>query len=106
MPTQEDFEHCRTFRHAWDLLSLLPVTDAINGVFAEAKLRCTCCTTGRFDEFDVNGELLYRNYTYPDGYSWAGDDEKPSLQELRLRLLRRADGPPTPDETKTQEDTS
>lgn len=107
MPTQSDFEHCRTFRHTWDLQSLALATDGMHGVFGLAKLRCTCCTTSRVDEFDADGELLYRNYTYPAGYSWAGEDEKPTLRELRLRLLTRETSrtPPLPDETKTQEET-
>lgn len=109
MPTQVDFETCRTLRHAWDVLSQLPASEYTPDVFCVLSLRCTRCTTARTDELDVYGDLVRRHYDYPDGYQYAETDVTPTLQELRMKLMQRAPVrfvPPTPDETKTQEVTT
>lgn len=91
VPTAEDFERCRTLRHAWDLLGKAVVNDAYTGIVEELHLKCLFCTTGRIDMLDRRGELVSRTYDYPHGYTI---DEMPeeidlSLETLRLRLLAR-----------------
>lgn len=99
MPTKEDFEYCRTVRHPWEILDVAELADdPLLGYVRELRLRCTSCTGKRYDQLDSAGDLVYRRYEYPDGYLHTGEDERPTLQELRLRLLSRTlkPAPPVP----------
>lgn len=58
---------CRTLGHSWDENPNAEIESAFSGSFVLA-LRCTRCTTERFDFAGVTGKLIYRYYRYPDGY--------------------------------------
>lgn len=77
------FIGCKTYCHAWDEYN--PREDPPTGTFDRITLRCTRCTTTRHDEFDRNGDMVRRQYGYPDGYREAADS-KPSRAALRLML--------------------
>ena len=79
-----EYVRCRTLLHAWDEI---PVTEP-HPDGPSIWLRCVRCTSQRHDVFDsYNGELLHRQYIYPDDYSLAGDEYLPTRAEFRLRLF-------------------
>lgn len=83
------FVTCRTFRHAWD--DAPPTTPS--KVKFGFVLRCTRCATERHDEIDRRtGELVHRYYVYPTDYKYAGDGDSPTMDELRLTLLKMRKG--------------
>lgn len=91
VPTPEDFERCRTLRHAWDVVGRAVVKDSYTGIEEELHLRCIFCTSTRIDMLDRRGDLVARTYEYPHGYEreYLPEDIDLSLQTLRLRLLTR-----------------
>lgn len=85
---KRDYVRCRTFGHSWDDI---PVTESHPDGHS-FWLRCVHCATVRKDVFDRRyGELLLRQYDYPDGYRLA-EDELPTRAEFRLRLFDLAQG--------------
>lgn len=76
---------CRTLGHSWDenpnaeLDTMFPS----EWVFA---LRCTRCTTERFDFTNVSGDLIQRYYRYPDKYK----THKTPRNEFRAEMIRRS----------------
>lgn len=90
MPTEEDFEHCRTFRHPWETIDVAE-GESFDGRVSELRLRCTSCTSWRYDTFNVFGDLVAREYHYADGYRPGKNDERLTLAELRLRVVKRVE---------------
>lgn len=79
------FLRCRTFGHAWSEF------DPEGGVdwhrdHWRITLRCDHCRTERYDVLDWRGDVLTRNYWYPDGYKQAG---LPRRADFRMELYRR-----------------
>lgn len=86
-----EYEKCRTWGHAWS--DFIPADKRQPGWGRRFSLRCDRCATERHDVIDTLGELSTRQYVYPDDYQMARD-ERPTMQQLRLDLLRqlRANG--------------
>jgi hypothetical protein len=80
---------CRTIGHSWDDNP----GGQIDGPLARTSagvllLRCTRCTTERFDYINVQMLVFQRYYRYVDGYrSIPGQGTRPNL---RGELLRRS----------------
>lgn len=81
------FVPCKTYGHSWDEANIKDAPD-LNGWSSRISLRCTRCTTLRFDMLDAAGELGARRYIYPDDYADV-KDMKPTRAELRLIIVRR-----------------
>lgn len=86
---QDAYVICRAIGHAWDDNPTAQVDSdlyrASRGVLA---LRCTRCTTERFDYVNQLFEVATRYYRYPDQYrSIPGQGSRPNL---RGELLRRS----------------
>lgn len=77
---------CRLLGHAWEPFS--PETHS--GPWRHAlHLKCLRCGMTRHDGFNSAGELDVRRYDAPEGYYLKGDEERPSITELRLWALKR-----------------
>lgn len=50
--------------------------------------RCSCCTMVRHDVIDTRGELTYRRYFPPEGYTIKAL-ETPTVQAMRLEYIAR-----------------
>jgi hypothetical protein len=76
--------YCRTLGHSWD--DYLPMKRPAK--FGDRlSFRCVRCATVRHDIVSwVDGQLLDRQYEYPDDYHLA---EKFSRSEFRLVLINR-----------------
>lgn len=88
--TQDVSYQCRLLRHAWQIFS--PSSDEFSriGVWRNSlHLRCLRCEMRRHDAFNTQGELETRRYDPPDGYYLKKDEEKPTVEELRVWALRR-----------------
>jgi hypothetical protein len=86
---QDAYVLCRALGHAWDDNPTAQVDSqlyrASRGVLT---LRCTRCTTERFDYINQMFEVATRYYRYPDHYkSIPGEGTRPNL---RAELLRRS----------------
>jgi hypothetical protein len=87
-PTHSDYVMCRTIGHAWEEIPAerpAPYGDPW-------WLRCVRCTTVRMDFVTRStGELLGRQYGYPDDYRHAFDDlfpdAAPTRQDYRQMLF-------------------
>lgn len=88
-PTEDDFIMCRTLRHAWDLLDEAISTEPSRVWKHYMWLRCTRCTTKRWDGIDVDGRVGSRKYEWPPGYRQTGTHEKLTQAEWRLVLMKR-----------------
>jgi hypothetical protein len=53
--------------------------------------RCERCTTVRVVAVDRYGEIVYRDYHYPDGWSerWGGSGTRPSGAQVRLMMTQK-----------------
>ena len=66
---------------------------------------CDRCGAERHDVIDQAGELSVRNYVYPEGYEWGGED-RPTRADLRVvwskkkRLKNRGERPDAGNGTK------
>jgi hypothetical protein len=81
-----EYEKCRTWGHAWS--DFIPHGKRPPGWGRRFSLRCDRCATERHDVIDTLGDLSTRQYVYPDDYHIARD-AKPTLQMMRLDLLRQ-----------------
>lgn len=66
---QDTYVWCRTYGHSWD--EFHPDRNPHTFKYFTA-LRCTRCTTQRIDYEGSLGQIVARNYFYPEGYSMAG----------------------------------
>lgn len=99
---KDEYVLCRTLGHSWDdnptALVDSQLYRASRGVLA---LRCTRCTTERFDYINQSFEIGTRYYRYPPLYkSIPGEGTRPNLrgEMLKRSLLirsarRRRNGP-------------
>lgn len=86
------FDHCKRFGHHWDDYN------PQQGEWPEHRwpatryeefARCTECGTARRFQLDSQGEVLARQYHYPENYRWDADSPKPTRAELRLMAMKR-----------------
>lgn len=87
---QDAFVQCRTYGHAWDEFNP-PGNRSPRGVWGHHRivLRCTRCTTERYDYLDWAGDVMGRSYVYPPGYQGASLPRAQWRLELIRRRLRR-----------------
>lgn len=79
---------CRTVGHAWDEWTPKDRPSTRGGW--PFTLRCTRCTTERWDVIATRtGELIQRRYLYPDGYRLAQKGTRLAVADLRRELARR-----------------
>ena len=100
----EDHHLCRMIGHAW-----LPQSQSKFGWTPPwgigIILECDRCGAERHDVIDQAGELSVRNYVYPEGYEWGGED-RPTRADLRVvwskkkRLKNRGERPDVGNGTK------
>lgn len=83
---RDPFDMCRTVLHAWDDLPVTK-TQPIDGIWF--VLRCTRCTSERWDVVDALGRVLRRQYRYAPGYLRKKGEGRLSRDEYRARLLAR-----------------
>ena len=87
-PTHSDYLVCRTLGHAWD-----PIPAESSPPWGDPFwLRCVRCTTERHDAVSWStGELVGRQYVYPDDYKHVADemfpDATPTRQDYRRMLF-------------------
>lgn len=88
---------CRDFGHRWSLRSHHSrVVQWANGAepVVERIVRCTICRTTRTEQVRRrDGEMIRRNYAYPDGYRFpAGVSGRGGMAKapFRVEWIRRA----------------
>lgn len=82
-----DHLRCRTLGHSWDPGVPPPPWAGEYGFGEPLYLRCAVCGAYRIDVVSVaDGQLLYRYYRHPEGYSLPRD-ETPSRAEFRRRFV-------------------
>jgi hypothetical protein len=97
---KDEFVLCRMLGHAWDDNPTAEVDSELyrvsRGVIA---VRCTRCTTERFDYIDQNFQVSTRYYRYPELYrSVPGQGTRPNLRQeafkrsLLIRSYRSRNG--------------
>lgn len=84
-------KQCRMLGHRWEEyypgdFNMTPAFYAADSIF---HVRCETCGTERHDAFMKDGELDIRRYDYPDGYRYDEDEERPTLQDIRLWMVKR-----------------
>lgn len=86
MNLSPDRVRCTVMRHAWEPSG--PPPDKRRAPWGVAlHFTCTRCGTVRRDVVDSwAGNLIHRNYWYPDGYRVPAD-ERPKLDDVRLAYL-------------------
>lgn len=78
------FIGCREVGHAWEPGGF----DERPGTFGVARvLKCLRCPASRHDIYNYRGELLSRQYKYPDGYQIKGGGF--TRTDFREELFRR-----------------
>lgn len=82
-----EYVECKTLGHAWEEFNPRDGS-GLNGWDSRLTLRCTRCTSTRFDFIDYMGELGDRKYWRPDDYRDA-KEVKPSRAALRLMMVKR-----------------
>lgn len=80
------YAECKTLGHAWDEYN--PRDGGGGATRWRLTLRCSRCSTTRHDDLDARGEVVSRQYAYPDGYR-DPVELKPSRAALRLMLVKR-----------------
>lgn len=81
---RDNYVWCRTYGHSWD--EFHPENRNPTTFKHYMALRCTRCTTQRFDYEGVLGEIIDREYKYPEGYALAGTMTR---AQFRLEIRRR-----------------
>ena len=74
-----DYLRCRAFGHAWE--EFVPRGKRKPEFGFRFSLLCTSCTTERHDLIDTLGQVVAREYVYPDGYQL---DVRTNRPEVRL----------------------
>ena len=85
--TSYQYRSCRLIGHSWhDVPSdWNPAPDV------PMTLRCADCDVERRDTIGRNtGEVIRRHYTYPIGYLFDHDDDKPTRTDFRLAWVEDA----------------
>ena len=91
---RDEYVLCRTLGHAWDDHPS-PEIDSVLWKHAKAALflRCTRCTTERFDYISNGFDVEHRYYRYPKHYKGVvGEGSRPNLRGEMFRrslLLRK-----------------
>jgi hypothetical protein len=94
---QDEYLICRALGHSWDDNP----TGQLNGSLWRSSvgglaLRCTRCTTERFDYIGADMRVFQRYYRYPAHYTTVpGSGSRPNLRGEMLRrslLMRRRRG--------------
>ena len=87
---QDSYVLCRTLGHAWDDN---PGATVDSDLFAVATgvlaLRCTRCSTERFDYLGKGMGLYARYYRYPDKYRGVPGEQR-GRPQMRAELVRRS----------------
>lgn len=81
----DEFVRCRTVGHRWD--DFVPVGMRRPSFGWRLSLVCTSCRTERHDLVNVRGDVLQREYRYPDDYQVRGG--APPRADYRQELARR-----------------
>ena len=84
---KQEFLICRVIGHAWDeTTGLISNRKPIYLYGRRFTFRCIRCTTIRYDVYSTaNGELMTRDYEYPDGYH-IGKFEGDGTLRMKLRV--------------------
>lgn len=86
----DQFVRCRALGHTWEGYVPFPPMAAPSFGW-RMSLRCASCGTERHDLVSHrDGDVLAREYRYPDGYQISGGGFAPSRGEYRLALAQRA----------------
>jgi|SRR5215469_10024786 len=87
---RDEYVICRAIGHSWDENPNGEVDSELFRMGAGAIcLRCTRCTTERFDYIGLDMSVIYRYYRYPDKYTTIpGEGSRPNLRgEMFSRSL-------------------
>jgi len=79
------YTRCNTYGHSWfdyDNSDWTPLFGT------PLVLRCERCGTERRDVIGSQGQVIQRNYSYPEGYRY-GKGERPDRAQFRLMLLEQ-----------------
>lgn len=84
--THGQFDDCKgPLRHDWDLVDVGKRSRNMMGT--PVAYRCMRCGAEKLETYDVHGDLMNRNYTYPEGYR---DEGRVPIAVYRLRLINKA----------------
>lgn len=91
--TAEEYLKCRTWGHSWD--DFTPTEMRRPSFGWRYSLRCVRCGTERHDLIGRLGDVLSRQYIYPEAYKDAGIGTKGlARNEFRRELAYRRYGRP------------
>jgi hypothetical protein len=91
----DGFLRCKVLGHDWDDVSGTAVarTNKLGFIHGRRKsFRCSSCTTVKHEVWSLGkGEMIERDYLYPDGYlrMLEGESDLTPRQEARLEMLAR-----------------
>ncbi len=90
-----DIVKCRTFGHSWDEFDPRYHETARDwgADVWRITLRCTRCTTERYDYLNSIGGVVSRNYAYPVGYKEAGVTRAEYRLEYRTYIVKGKNRP-------------
>jgi hypothetical protein len=93
MPTRskatgaENYLRCRTYGHGWDEFTPIDLEAPWYGW--RLSLRCMRCGTERHDNISYGtGQVMGRQYVYPEDYQYHGDD-RPTKEVFREELFAK-----------------
>jgi hypothetical protein len=89
---KDEYLVCRSIGHAWDDNPTAVVnSDLFRASLACLALRCSRCTTERFDYIGNDMKVFQRYYRYPVDYTTViGDPSEAMRPQLRAELVSRS----------------
>jgi hypothetical protein len=78
----DEFLLCRALHHLWDTNPNFELNTSYNYIL---PLRCTRCTTERYDILNAVGDLITRYYRYPEKYRTG----RVKVVQLRHQMIQR-----------------
>lgn len=83
----DSFDMCRTVGHAWDKIPVTAKVRPIGGIWF--VVRCTRCTSERWDVVDGMADVVSRRYRYAEGYLRSKGTGRLTRNQARAQLLGR-----------------
>jgi hypothetical protein len=88
---QDTYVICRTIGHSWDDNPTAEVnSDLFRAAQACLALRCTRCTTERFDYIGNDMKVFQRYYRYPEQYTTISSFGEPMRPKMRAEMINRS----------------
>lgn len=89
---RDEYVMCRSIGHSWDENPTAEVnSDLFRAAQACLALRCTRCTTDRFDYIGKDMQVFKRYYRYPPEYATVTSiKDRKTRPRMRAELIKRS----------------